>query len=173
MTREEYAEFKKKTGNKEPQKVTTYYSEGEKDKKGRESNESRRQSNLKARDSQEGIGAKLKRALGGAKEQRVTTHYKETGVKPREAPRKPSHPVRSFLHETSATGMGFNIRPPSGGSMMGMNMPPSWMTGMPGMNKKPRATQRKKRKKTRRDDYDEGGYQELGAIPDHVKRWMF
>ena len=186
MTAAEYAEFKKKSGHKEPQKVTTYYNEAKKEEEFKQHHEDRRQQNRDLRSKQEGLGGTLKRMLGGgeAKEQKVTTYYKRTGPKEKKVAPKKRAPLRDRV---SASAMGFNFSPPSpshwgfpgmSGIGMGMNSPgingpPAWMVGG-----EPDRQPRRKSRRRRRDDDDEPrsrgpSYSDLGGVPDHVKRWMF
>lgn len=64
MTEAEYAAFKKKTGGREPQKVTTYYKENKVREEGLKRQADRRQLNRDLREKQMTTGQKVTRAVG-------------------------------------------------------------------------------------------------------------
>jgi hypothetical protein len=118
MTEEEYAAFKKKTGHREGQKVTTYYSENKKEAEGLKHHEERVEKNRKLRSQQISTTDRLKRAIGGkgTSDQNIKTNYKPTKSEKKQ-PAAPStgSKVMGFLKER-AIGIAHEMREPEPGS---------------------------------------------------------
>ena len=171
MTEAEWNALKKKTGKREPQKVTTYYEENKREEAALKHHKERREQNVAARNKQTGFLEGLKKiATRKPDEQKVKTYYKPTkpAAKPAKAKPQPSKTRRVI----DAVNRGRSAATSTVDEFQGLPMPPAWMMGG---GRPPVQPRRSAPRKKRRRSYDEP--EEMGApmgmfdVPDHVKRW--
>jgi hypothetical protein len=166
MTPAEYEAFKKKTGHREPQKVTTYYEENKKNDEGLKHHAERREHNRKLRDKQMPVKAKVHKAV----------------EKLAPAGRWLKTKIGQVAENARANGggpSGFVLAPPSMGGGLDFSMGPFGpepRRRRAPTEPRPGSRSRKQRRApaSRREPEDEGpGWQAMGQVPENVRRWMF
>jgi len=169
MTEAEWAALKKKTGKREPQKVTTYYAENKREEEGLKHHKERREQNEAARTKQTGFLEGLKRkATRKPDEQKVTTYYKPTKPAPKPEP-KPSKTRRAI----NTVNRGRSAVTSTVNEFSGFALPPAWMmgTGAPVQSHHASPVKRKRRKRSYDEPEEMGPPPGMFDVPDSVKRW--
>ena len=177
MSEKEYSEFKKKSGHREPQKVTTYYKEAREEEEAKKHHKERVGQN------------KDKRSIMGRVEQKVTGSHRVTtavrhagekvgGVK-KKVISKAKRVTRSIAPITRGVSQVFGgISPPAKSSSFHFavpSMPPSAMMGpyVPVTHTESRRTRRKPGRRQYEEREEPASYRDMMEVPDSVKRWMF
>ena len=163
MTQAEYEAFQKKTGHREPQKVTTYYVEAKKEEDGLKHHAERREHNRKLRDKQMPAKAKVHHAI--EKLAPAANWLKgKIGQVAENARRNPGPSGFILAPPSMGGGMDFSLGP-FGPEPRRQRAPPQ----------EPRSRSRSRRAAPRREPREPEGpdWRSMGEVPDSVKRWMF
>ena len=166
MTQAEYEAFQKKTGHREPQKVTTYYVEAKKEEDGLKHHAERREHNRKLRDKQMPRKEKVRRTVQTVKEKLTPAANWLKGK---------IGQVAENARRSQEPG-GFSITPPRN---MGMDFSLGPFGPEPSRQRaqlqEPRSRSRGGRRQPPREPREPEGpdWRAMGEVPDSVKRWMF
>jgi hypothetical protein len=175
MTEAEWEALKKKTGKREPQKVTTYYEENKQHEEGLKHHKERREQNVAARNKQSGFIEGLKRKVTRKPDdQKVKTYYKPTPRKPAAKPAAKPKPSK-VQRAVNTVNRGRSAVTSTVNEFGGLPMPPAWMMGTGSPPSQPRAAPAPRRRK-RQPAYEESyepSWQDMGGVPEHVRRFMF